>query len=220
MNPAAHVFNKHAQLYHERFGDVSLYREGLDILCNRLTDDAKVLDIACGPGNISRYLLDRKPRLDVLGIDLAPAMVEIAGKVNPEAKFDVMDSRNTSNLDRKFDAVVCAFLLPYLSPDEASQLIRDITMLLNEGGVLYVSTMVENDDNVSGIRVSSKGDALFQHYHKKEFVEGELIAGGYLISYNNVIEYPAPDGKKTSDLVMIAKKSRPFYSGSLTTAAR
>lgn len=206
MNQAAHVFNKHARLYHEKFGDVSLYARELDLFCGRLRDNATVLDIACGPGNISRYLLNQKPGLNVLGTDLAPAMIEIAREINPEAKFEVMDSRHIVKTEPEYSALVCAFLLPYLSPDEACQLFKDMAAILSIGGVLYISTMIENEDNVSGIRVSSKGDALFQHYHKKEFVEGELMASGYSISYNKVIEYPAPDGKKTSDLVIIAER--------------
>lgn len=208
MNQAAHVFNKHAQLYHEKFGDVSRYAEGLDMFCGKLKDDAKVLDIACGPGNISRYLLNQKPGLNVLGTDLAPAMIEIAREINPEAKFEVMDSRHIQKTEPEYNAIVCAFLLPYLSPDEACQLFKDMAAILSIGGVLYISTMIENEDNVSGIRVSSKGDALFMHYHKRDFIEKELEANGYSVLYDTVIEYPGPDDKKTSDLIVIAEKGQ------------
>ena len=75
---AVNVFNAHASQYQEKFMDVSLYSTELDLFLEGLADDDRVLDLACGPGNIARYLLCRKPRLRLQGIDLSPAMLELA----------------------------------------------------------------------------------------------------------------------------------------------
>ena len=59
--------------------DVTLYDDSYKQFCELLPlERARVLDAACGPGNVSRYLLAQRPNLDLLGIDLAPRMVELA----------------------------------------------------------------------------------------------------------------------------------------------
>ena len=158
-----------------------------------------MLDIACGPGNIAHYLLDKKPNLQLLGLDLAPGMIEIASLVNPNAVFEVMDSGNITQLSSKFDAVVCGFLLPYLTAGEAERLISDIGLVSSANAVLYLSAMIENEDNQSGNRTSSKGDTLFLHYHTDNFIEDIIQRNHYKIIYRNTL------GRKTSDLVLVAQ---------------
>ena len=70
MTPAE-LFNKYALSYSEKFMDVSQYADTLDVFCNGLPASAKVLDIACGPGNIAKYLLNKHPDMQLTGIDLA-----------------------------------------------------------------------------------------------------------------------------------------------------
>jgi ubiquinone/menaquinone biosynthesis C-methylase UbiE len=78
---AVHIFNRLAQQYQEKFMDVGLYKEGLTFFMDHLPNPrAKLLDIACGPGNMAHYLLQHQPQYDLLGIDLAPQVIELAKK--------------------------------------------------------------------------------------------------------------------------------------------
>ena len=43
-------------------------------------------DLGCGPGHVAAYLHDRG--LDVFGIDLSPAMVDEARRLNPGLRFE------------------------------------------------------------------------------------------------------------------------------------
>src|SRR5215470_14610913 len=88
---ASLIFDKYANEYQEKFMDVSLYKAALKTFCDLITKaNAKVLDIACGPGNVTKYLLSEKPNLIVLGIDLAAKMIALAKRNNPNATFEVM----------------------------------------------------------------------------------------------------------------------------------
>ena len=44
--------------------------------------NAQVLDVGCGPGNITKFLLSRLPNLEILGIDVSPNMLDLAKKNN------------------------------------------------------------------------------------------------------------------------------------------
>ena len=89
---AATVFNTQAKKYEEQFMNVELYHNALDLFCNHITkDNADILDIACGPGNISKYLLTKRPSFNILGIDLAVNMLSLA-------KANEQDSRRVRYL--------------------------------------------------------------------------------------------------------------------------
>jgi len=48
-----------------------------DFICNSIDKpNAKLLEIGCGPGNITKYLIAKRPDFDIFGIDIAPNMIE------------------------------------------------------------------------------------------------------------------------------------------------
>ena len=46
-------------------------------------DNPVVLELGCGPGNLSKQLLSLRPDLKITATDLAPDMLEIAQETNP-----------------------------------------------------------------------------------------------------------------------------------------
>lgn len=116
------TWNKVASLYQDKFMDLDLYNESYDFICSSINKpDSKILEIGCGPGNITRYLLTKRPDFNIFGIDIAPKMIALAKKNNPTASFAIMDSRQISGLTTKFDCVVCGFCLPYLSQTDTKE---------------------------------------------------------------------------------------------------
>jgi len=203
---ASLVFNKYASEYQEKFMDVSLYKGALKTFCNLIKkENAKVLDIACGPGNVTKYLLSEKPNLIVFGIDLATNMIALARGNNPSATFKVMDCRSISSLTEKFDAVVGAFCLPYLSREETHKLVNDISVLLSDQGVCYISTM-ENDYDKSGYETGSKGDQIYMHYHEGDYLINVLTSCNFKIEEVSRIKSTMSNGKEVTDLIIISRK--------------
>jgi len=203
---AIDVFDKRANEYQAKFMDVGLYHDTFDLFCTSITkENAEILELACGPGNITRYLLNKRPDFKILGIDLAPNMIELAKRNNPTASFQCMDCRDIRLLGKKYDAVMCGFCLPYLSKEESVQLISDVYNLLESNGLLYISTM-EDDYAKSGLESSSSGDQMFIHYHEADYLTQALLENGFKIIDVQRIEYPKQDGSKTTDLVIIAGK--------------
>lgn len=200
------IFNKYASEYQRRFMDVHLYHESLALFCDHLRGaNPEILEIACGPGNLTQYLLKKRPGLRLLGIDLAPNMLELARKNNPGARFECMDARDIGRLDKPFDGIVCGFCLPYLSKAEALQLIADAALLLQAEGVLYLSTM-EDHYSKSGLKTSSQGDQAYQYFHEAGYLSDALQANGFRIWLLDRKIYPAPDGTPTTDLLIVAGK--------------
>ena len=203
---AVEVFDKFATLYQEKFMDVNLYGDTFDFFCNTIKkQDADLFEIACGPGNITKYLLNKRPDLKIVGIDLASAMIELAKINNPAAEFHLMDCRQIATINKKFDAIMCGFCLPYLTKDETIKLFSDASKLLNPKGVFYISTM-EDDYNKSGFKKGSTGDEIFMHFYQADFLLSILKENNFNILKLDRKEYAIMDGTKTTDLILIAEK--------------
>jgi len=200
------AFDKSAKIYQDKFMDVSLYAEPLKLFCDNITPaNASILDIACGPGNITRYLLDTRADYDVLGIDLSPNMLILASTNNPGAKFQLMDCREIDKIEQKFDGITCGFCLPYLTREEAVELIANAAGLLKPGGVFYLSTMVEDDHNKSRYQISSTGDRVYVNYHQEEYLSEAFRENN--LEMISLKRFGSPDNVevKTTDLVLIGK---------------
>lgn len=76
----AQTWDKIAGLYQDRFMDLTLYNQTYDALCQTLPQNAKLLELGCGPGNITRYLLQMRPDLSILATDTSYNMLELAKK--------------------------------------------------------------------------------------------------------------------------------------------
>lgn len=205
----AEVFNRYAEIYQERYMDQSLYAGGLDCLLESLAGSPpKVLDVACGPGNITQYLLARKPELDVLGIDLAEKMLELARQNNPTAHFLQMDARSIEQLPSRFDGIICGFILPYLSREETIALIHQCSKRLNQNGLLYLSTM-EDEYEKSGYKLpsSGQGPAVYQYFHESAYLMEALESNGFDLIFEDRKRYQDSKGSQVTDLILLARKS-------------
>jgi 2-polyprenyl-3-methyl-5-hydroxy-6-metoxy-1,4-benzoquinol methylase len=203
---AAGVFDKNALLYQDKFMNVELYHHAFDRFCDSIVKpNAEVLDIACGPGNITKYLLQKRPGLKILGIDLSQNMIDLATKNNPQANFCVMDCRAINLLAKKYDAIMCGFCFPYLSKPEAIKLIDHAGVLLQIAGVFFISTM-EDDYTKSQYVKGSNGDEIFMHYHQADYLCDALTKNNFEIIDMQHQPYPTNDGTKVMDLLMLARK--------------
>ncbi|RYE57204.1 MAG: class I SAM-dependent methyltransferase [Sphingobacteriales bacterium] len=200
------AFDKSAKIYQDKFMDVSLYAEPFKTFFEQISsEDASILDIACGPGNITKYLLDRKPNYNILGIDLSSEMLSLARTNNPNAKFELMDCRDIDQIDQKFDGIACGFCLPYLTRKETADLIKNVGKLLKQGGVFYLSTMEEDEDNKSRYQIASTGDQVFVNYHQEEYLSNALRQSGFEILSLDRFDSPGQGDLKITDLVMIGR---------------
>ncbi|WP_300700601.1 trans-aconitate 2-methyltransferase [Bacteroides sp.] len=202
------TYDLSAQSYQDKFMLMDLYDDTYDRFCELVKGSApSILEIGTGPGNVTKYLLSRRPDFKVSGIDLAPQMIELARQNNPQGEFDVMDCREIHKIGRKFKGIMCAFCLPYLSKEDSRELISNISQLLEPGGVLYISTM-EDDYAKSGYETTSFSgiNRVYVYYHQENFIAGCLEESGFKIVDLQKKRYPEQDGSFLTDMIFIAQK--------------
>ena len=201
------TWNKVAQLYQDKFMDLDLYNDTYDLLCQAITTkNPSLLEIGCGPGNITNYLLSKRPDFQIKGIDVAPNMVKLAQQNNPAAVFEQMDCRMIDQLAEKFDAIVCGFCLPYLSKTDAAKLVKDCASLLNNNGILYLST-IEGDYARSGYQTGSTGDQTYVYYYPQDFLKELLKSCNFELTDLLQKSYPAAEESDQIHIILIAKLS-------------
>lgn len=203
---AISIFNKYAKEYQTKFMDVGLYADSFDFFCENFhKQNASILELACGPGNITKYILNKRPNFKVLGTDLSPNMIDLAKNNNPSADFELMDARKISSLNKTFDGIVCGFCLPYLSMNETGKLLADGSKILNSNGLLYLSTM-EDDYSQSGFRKGSTGDEIYMHYYRADDLIEILKTNAFKVLKLDRKVSEMTDGTKVVDLIIIAQK--------------
>ena len=222
MNPYEVTFrtwNSIAAAYQEKFMALRLYDDTYDLFCSEIkAPAARILEIGCGPGNITGYLLKKHPEYRITGIDVAPAMIELAKQNNPGAAFIMMDCRELDRLQAiataaaqpvpsRYDALLCGFCLPYLSKEDTEKLLADGSRLLEPGGLLYISA-ISGDYANSGFETSSDGqNKAFVYYYDEQLLQHLLEKGGFRVLHTIRKPYPGKEGKTDTHLVLIAEWS-------------
>jgi len=151
------TWNNLATEYEQQFMDLSLYDDTYDLFCGLIKKKSPaIFEIGCGPGNITRYLLTKRPDFRLHAIDIAPNMVRLAQLHNPTATVSIMDCRDLHSFITPFEGIVIGFCIPYLSIADCSRLVAECARLLPADGILYLSTP-ESDAEGSEFQASSDG---------------------------------------------------------------
>ena len=201
------TWNTVAQLYEANFMKLELYNDTYKSFCDLLKPNASVLEIGCGPGNITRHILDLNPNLKILATDISKNMIDLAKRNNPEAETQILDCRNLKTINAKFDGIVCGFTVPYLSKLDCSNLISDCSNSLTKGGAFYLSFVAGDYEN-SGFISGSSGDRVYFYYHELKKIKQELELNE--LSIVNIIEkqYIKSDSTSETHTIIIARNKR------------
>ena len=90
----------------------------------------RVLDLCCGHGNVSTGLVGAGA--SVTGLDFSPAMLDLARKAVPDARFVEGDAMDLPFEDAAFDAVTIGFGMPHIP--EPPKALREARRVLRSGG--------------------------------------------------------------------------------------
>ena len=137
------VFSRHAVEYARRLEEIMSRGEArgrmraIELIAAR--PGMRILDLACGPGTLTRVLAAQvAPGGEVTGVDLAAGMVELARtSAPPNTRFQVMDIEHLSFSDASFDAAACGHGLQF-APDLV-QALSEARRVLRPGAMLAAS---------------------------------------------------------------------------------
>ena len=104
-----------------------------------------VLDVACGTGIAARTAADRVGSTgSVIGVDLNPAMLEVAARVRPDIEWRQGDVAELPFGAERFDAVLCQSAV-FFFPD-VDRAFAEMARVARSGGVVAIQTYASLED--------------------------------------------------------------------------
>jgi demethylmenaquinone methyltransferase/2-methoxy-6-polyprenyl-1,4-benzoquinol methylase len=96
------------------------------------SEQSKVLDVCCGGGQVTRWLVERSPQ--VVGLDASPRSLERAKQQVPRATFIQAWAEQMPFADGEFDIVHTSAALHEMQPSQLRQILGEVYRVLKPGG--------------------------------------------------------------------------------------
>jgi SAM-dependent methyltransferase len=166
-----------------------LDRQLLDRFAASVRDVGPACDMGCGPGHVARYLHEHG--VQVCGVDLSPAMVERARRLNPGIEFRQGDMTALDAPDGAWAGVVAFYSIIHIPRGDMARALAELRRVLRPGGLLLLAFHIGEQtihlDDWWGQNVS-----LDFFFFRTEEVAGSLRAQGFEIE--EIVERePYPD---------------------------
>lgn len=137
MDDLKTTYNRIAKDWHQDHRDDTWWIEGTDKFLSFLKAGDAVLDVGCGAGTKSKYLIGKG--FKVAGIDFSEQMIEIAKRNVPQGRFFVMDLTDMGGLQEKFDGILAQAVLLHVPKKKIALALEQLRGKLKPGGYLYVA---------------------------------------------------------------------------------
>lgn len=196
------VADKYAQKYFDDLTDTPYINKFLALL----PKSAKVLDIGCGPGTFTKYLLGKG--FDVEGIDLSSEMLRLARENVPQAKFAEIDMRKLTYPDESFDGLLVAYSLIHIPSEEIPAALKGFYRILKLGGVVLIVAQKGKPDKIVDEPLK-EGEKIFINFFTKERLTKFLTEAGFKVEYQEETAANDPDSLSDSVIYTIARKFKP-----------
>lgn len=137
-----------------------------------------VADVGCGPGHTTALL--RELGVDAFGMDLSPAMIEIARREHSAARFEVGSMTDLDLADESLAGVIAWWSLIHIPDHAVPGVVGQFRRVLRPGGVLAVGFHVGEEPS---------GDV---HYRAPSRVADWLREGGFTVEAQHLLRPDDP----------------------------
>lgn len=100
--------------------------------------DPTVLELGCGTGTFSKYILEEMPNLRLVGCDISPKAIEMAAilcKGFPNTRFEFADMTSQAYSPEQFEAMIGCSILHHLHPID--KVLAECFRVLKPGGIFW-----------------------------------------------------------------------------------
>lgn len=137
----------------------------------------QVLDVGSGSGRDAKYFV--KHNLSVTGVDISPALVEIAKSKVPEGAFFVMDFENLAMPSEGFAGVWANASLLHLPKENLPPVLKRLHQVLVPEGVFFSTWRVGNAEKFTNEKRGKASLKRFYAYYQPEDIVALLEKAGF-----------------------------------------
>ena len=160
----------------------------------------RVADVGCGPGRVAAFMAEHG--LDVVGVDVSPAMLAVARTAHPHIKFEEGQLDALPIETGVLAGAVYWYSIIYTPPDRLAEAFGELGRVLMPGGYLLLGFQAEGEPVH---RADAQGThlPLTSYRHSVQEVVGCLEDSGFKL-YATVLRAPELDDETTSQGFVIA----------------
>ena len=172
-----------ARAYAEHLFD-ELAQKPLDRhLLNRFAEATRgrgmVAELGCGPGQVARYLHDLG--VEMIGVDLSPAMIDCARDLCPGVRFVTGDMRALDFPDGKLAGIVAFYSIVHFEPADLGTVFQECRRILATGAPMLLAFHV-GDDVIHLDTLFEKEVSLDFRFHQPADVAAALERAGFRVA--------------------------------------
>ncbi|GAB3388472.1 class I SAM-dependent DNA methyltransferase [Amycolatopsis echigonensis] len=196
------VAENYAELLKDFLQDATWDRAVLTAFAE-LVGEGPVGDLGCGPGRLTGYL--KTLGLDVFGVDLSPAMIEVARRTHPHLRFEVGSLAALDLEDGSLAGALAWYSLIHTPPEELPVVAKELVRVLRPGGWLLTAFQVGDNEHRRIENAYGHDIAADAYRLDPDFVAQLLTDAGFVVDARLVRE-PGPSFEATRQAYLTARK--------------
>jgi len=139
-----------------------------------------VADVGCGPGHFTAHLC--KLGVDAFGIDLSPAMIDLARRDHPDLRFEVGSMTDLPLADTSIAALLASWSLIHIPDDAIPTVLGQFRRVLRPGGLLLLGFHVGNESRLKTQGYGGHPMKLYVHLRQPDHVATRLRDAGFTVN--------------------------------------
>jgi SAM-dependent methyltransferase len=172
------VAEEYAEKFFHELQHKPFDRALLDRFADRVRGLGPVCDLGCGPGQIARYLHERG--VDAFGVDLSPAMIEAAQRLNPGIHFEQGNMQALRAADGAWAGIAAFYSIIHIPRESVVSALRELRRVLQPNGLLLLAFHI-GDEVVHLDEWWDKPVALDFVFFSLAEMEGYVREAGFVI---------------------------------------
>jgi ubiquinone/menaquinone biosynthesis C-methylase UbiE len=153
--------------------------EVLDDVARVASPDGPIVDVGCGPGHVAAYLSERHRA--VIGLDLAPRVLFVARRRQPELSFVAGDIRRLPLHDGSCSGAVAFYSLQHIPRASLPAALAEIGRVMARGAALAIAAHdgegeLSSPTDWMGHQVESMAVTLYTSDELQEVLTGSTFS--------------------------------------------
>jgi SAM-dependent methyltransferase len=186
------VAASYADLLRDGLDDEPYLRGALALFAElvRAGGGGPVADVGCGPGHVTAYLSGLG--VDPFGIDLSPAMVDVARREHPGLRFEVGSMTDLDLADASVAGVLAFWSLIHVPDGEVPAVLGHVRRVLRPGGPLLLGFHVGEGSHLKTQGYGGHPMWLYVHRRTPAQVRGWLRDARFTVEAETLVNPDAP----------------------------
>lgn len=144
-----------------------------------MVGEGPVADIGCGPGHVTAHL--HTLGVDAFGIDLSPAMIELARRDHPGLRFEVGSMTDLDLPDASVAGLLAWWSLIHVPDDEVPTVFGHFRRVLRPGGPVLLGFHVGDESRLKTEGYGGHPMKVYVHRRQPERVAVWLRDAGFTV---------------------------------------